>query len=62
MDRDLFQFHHKNERQKIKPVVFRANQGRWFFTQHTIKLPHGVIDSENLHDLKGWRFRFLEEK
>lgn len=30
VDRDLFWFHHKNERHKIKPVVFRANQGMWF--------------------------------
>lgn len=53
MDRDLFQFHHKNERHKIKPVVFRANQGIWFFTQHNNKLPRGIMDSEYLRDLEG---------
>lgn len=51
VDRDLFQFLHKNKRHKIKLIVFRANQGRRFFTQ-LIELPHGVTDSENLHDLK----------
>lgn len=27
----------------MKPVVFRGNQGRWFFTQYIFKLSHGVI-------------------